>query len=153
MVWFVGVGVGEEGLAGLVEFLLPHLDERQCRLLAGATARLVVRGGITMVADVGASEGWMSLGDDHDTAAFELNAIGRWWQSVGSARYPDATRLQVSAHRGGSNGYRNRLWKRTLAALAAETGLAITVCHYPPGTSKWNKIVIYTGIGPGFRSW
>jgi hypothetical protein len=99
------------------------------------------------VLDVGANEGWMSLGDDHDTAAFAVNAIGRWWQSVGSARYPDATRLQGSAHRGGSNGYRNRLWKRTLAALAAGTGLTITVCHYPPGTSKWNKIVIYTGFG------
>jgi hypothetical protein len=326
-VWFVGVEVSEEGLAGLVEFLLPHLDERQRRLLAGATARLVGRGGITMVADaagmsrntviagtkafdggeepsdrvraegggrprvedkdptllrdlqalveadsrgdpmsplrwtlgstrvlaaalgnmghrvshsvvgvllheagyslqanakvnegnqhadrngqferinnlaaarlaagepvisvdckkkelvngrkanagrewhlkgnpervdvhdfpdknipkaipygvldVGANEGWMSVGDDHDTAAFAVNAIRRWWQTLGSARYPDATRLLVTADGGGSNGYRNRLWKRELATLAAETGLTITVCHYPPGTSKWNKI-------------
>jgi hypothetical protein len=98
------------------------------------------------VLDVGANEGWMSVGDDHDTAAFAVNAIRRWWQSVGSARYPDATRLLVTADGGGSNGYRNRLWKRELATLAAETGLTITVCHYPPGTSKWNKIVIYTGI-------
>ena len=100
------------------------------------------------VLDVGANEGWMSVGDDHDTAAFAVNAIRRWWQTLGSPRYPKATRLLVTADGGGSNGYRNRLWKRELAALAAETGLAITVCHYPPGTSKWNKIVIYTGI-PG----
>ena len=92
------------------------------------------------VLDVGANEGWMSVGDDHDTGAFVLNAIRRWWQTLGSARYPDATRLMITADGGGSNGYRNRLWKRELAALAAETGLAITVCHYPPGTSKWNKI-------------
>jgi hypothetical protein len=92
------------------------------------------------VLDVGANEGWMSVGDDHDTAAFAVNAIRRWWQTLGSARYPDATRLLVTADGGGSNGYRNRLWKRELATLAAETGLTITVCHYPPGTSKWNKI-------------
>jgi hypothetical protein len=92
------------------------------------------------VFDLGANEGWMSVGDDHDTSAFAVNAIRRWWETMGRARYPDATRLMVTADAGGSNGYRNRLWKVELAKLAAETGLQITVCHYPPGTSKWNKI-------------
>jgi len=92
------------------------------------------------VFDVGANEGWMSVGDDHDTAAFAVNAIRRWWQAMGVQRYPRAKRLMVTADAGGSNGYRNRLWKAELARLAADTGLAITVCHYPPGTSKWNKI-------------
>jgi hypothetical protein len=90
--------------------------------------------------DVGADEGWVSVGDDHDTATFAVNAIRRWHQSMGLPRYPGATRLLVTADAGGSNGYRNRLWKVELAKLAAETGLEITVCHYPPGTSKWNKI-------------
>lgn len=92
------------------------------------------------VLDVGADEGWVSVGDDHDTAAFAVNAIRRWWQMLGAARYPDATRLLVTADAGGSNSYRNRLWKVELARLAAETGMEITVCHYPPGTSKWNKV-------------
>ena len=82
----------------------------------------------------------MSVGDDHDTAAFAVNAIRRWWQAMGAQRYPKAKRLMVTADAGGSNGYRNRLWKAELAKLAAETGLVITVCHYPPGTSKWNKV-------------
>jgi len=92
------------------------------------------------VLDLGANEGWMSVGDDHDTAAFAVNAVRRWWQAMGRDRYPEATTLMVTADAGGSNGYRNRLYKAELAKLAAETGLAITVCHYPPGTSKWNKI-------------
>ena len=92
------------------------------------------------VFDVGANEGWMSVGDDHDTAAFAVNAVRRWWNAMGRERYPEATTLMVTADAGGSNGYRNRLWKAELAKLAAETGLTITVCHYPPGTSKWNKI-------------
>jgi len=92
------------------------------------------------VYDVGVDEGWVSVGDDHDTAAFAVNAIRRWWQVMGSERYPKAKRLMVTADAGGSNSYRNRLWKVELAKLAAETGLDITVCHYPPGTSKWNKI-------------
>jgi Rhodopirellula transposase DDE domain len=91
------------------------------------------------VYDVEGNEGWVSVGDDHDTAAFAVNAIRRWWQAMGSDRYPDATTLMVTADAGGSNGYRNRLWQVELAKLAAETGLEITVCHYPPGTSKWNK--------------
>ena len=81
-----------------------------------------------------------SVGDDHDTAAFAVNAIRRWWQSLGKDRYPDAQSLLITADVGGSNSYRNRLWKIELAKLATETGLTITVCHYPPGTSKWNKI-------------
>ena len=92
------------------------------------------------VFDVGANEGWMSVGDDHDTAAFAVNAVRRWWNTMGREHYPEATTLMVTADAGGSNGYRNRLWKAELAKLAAETGLTITVCHYPPGTSKWNKI-------------
>jgi hypothetical protein len=92
------------------------------------------------VFDMDANEGWVSVGDDHDTSAFAVNAIRRWWQAMGKQRYPDATKLMVTADAGGSNGYRNKLWKVELAKLAAETGLEITVCHYPPGTSKWNKI-------------
>ncbi len=92
------------------------------------------------VYDVGADEGWMSVGDDHDTAAFAVNAIRRWWQVMGAERYPKAKRLMITADAGGSNSYRNRAWKVELGRLAADTGLDITVCHYPPGTSKWNKI-------------
>lgn len=92
------------------------------------------------VLDVGVDEGWVSVGDDHDTAAFAVNAIRRWWQMLGAERYPKANRLLVTADAGGSNGYRNRLWKVELGRLATETGLTITVCHYPPGTSKWNKV-------------
>jgi hypothetical protein len=92
------------------------------------------------VYDIGMNEGWMSVGDDHDTAAFAVNAIRRWWQNMGAERYPNTQRLMVTADAGGSNSYRSRLWKVELAKLAAETGLTITVCHFPPGTSKWNKI-------------
>ena len=92
------------------------------------------------VYDVGADEGWMSVGDDHDTATFAVQAIRRWWQVMGAERYPKAKRLMITADAGGSNSYRNRSWKVELARLATETGLEITVCHYPPGTSKWNKI-------------
>ncbi len=92
------------------------------------------------VYDVGADDGFVSVGVDHDTASFAVNAIRTWWQRVGSKRYPNACRLLVTADGGGSNGYRLRLWKVELAKLAAETGLDITVCHYPPGTSKWNKV-------------
>ena len=90
--------------------------------------------------DVAANAGWVSVGTDHDTAAFAVTTIARWWQAVGQPAYPAATRLLICADGGGSNGYRTRLWKTELAALAASTGLAITVCHLPPGTSKWNKI-------------
>jgi Rhodopirellula transposase DDE domain len=92
------------------------------------------------VYDVAANTGWVAVGTDHDTAAFAVSTIARWWEAVGSAAYPGATKLLVSADCGGSNGYRLRAWKAELAALATRTGLTITVCHLPPGTSKWNKI-------------
>ena len=92
------------------------------------------------VYDVGTNTGWVSVGTDHDTAAFAVNTIKTWWRNAGKILHPTATRLLISADGGGSNGYRTRQWKTELAALAAETGLAITVCHLPPGTSKWNKI-------------
>ena len=92
------------------------------------------------VYDVTADDGWVSVGTDHDTAAFAVESIRRWFHHVGKTAYPDATRLLISADGGGSNGYRLRAWKTQLAALAQETGLNITVCHLPPGTSKWNKI-------------
>ncbi len=82
----------------------------------------------------------MSVGKDHDTSAFAVATLRRWWQSMGQPTYPDADRLLICADGGGSNGSRTRLWKVELAALAADTGLAITVCYLPPGTSKWNKI-------------
>ena len=92
------------------------------------------------VYDIAANSGWVSVGVDHDTASFAVNAIRRWWHSMGKARYPDATRLVITADCGGSNGARVRLWKRELQALANELRLSITVCHLPPGTSKWNRI-------------
>lgn len=90
--------------------------------------------------DPATNTGWVSVGTDHDTAAFAVNTIRSWWQTTGRPTYPAASRLLITADCGGSNGNRTRLWKTELAALAAETGLAITVCHLPPGTSKWNKI-------------
>jgi hypothetical protein len=90
--------------------------------------------------DVGANAGWVSVGCDGDTASFAVETLRRWWNQVGRATYPESRRLLVCADAGGSNGYRVRLWKVELAKLATETGLAITVCHFPPGTSKWNKI-------------
>ncbi|QSE81054.1 ISAzo13 family transposase [Rhodococcus koreensis] len=92
------------------------------------------------VYDLAADAGWVSVGTDHDTAAFAVATIGRWWDAVGSGTYPHAGRLLICADGGGSNGYRTRAWKTELAALAARTGLTITVSHLPPGTSKWNKI-------------
>jgi len=90
--------------------------------------------------DVANNEGWVNVGDNADTAEFEVNSIRQWWNQMGQARFPDAERLLITADGGGSNGYRLRAWKTHLAALAAETGLAITVCPYPPGTRKWNRI-------------
>ena len=92
------------------------------------------------VYDIGGNEGWVNVGDDHDTPAFAVASIARWWERMGRARYPDATRLMITADAGGSNSYRSRMFKAELAALAATIGLVITVCHLPPGTSKWNKI-------------
>jgi hypothetical protein len=90
--------------------------------------------------DVAADAGWVSVGVDHDTSAFAVASIRRWWHSRGRRDYPYAIRLLITADAGGSNSHRYRLWKAELAGLAADTGLAITVCHFPPGTSKWNKI-------------
>ena len=92
------------------------------------------------VYDVGTNTGWVSVGTDHDTAAFAVNTIATWWQNAGKTLHPNASRLLICADGGGSNGYRTRRWKTELAELAATTGLTITVCHLPPGTSKWNKI-------------
>jgi hypothetical protein len=92
------------------------------------------------VYDITNNVGWVSVGTDHDTATFAVHAIRRWWRTMGKKRHPKAKRLMISADGGGSNGYRVRLWKVELQSLADELKLPITVCHLPPGTSKWNKI-------------
>jgi Rhodopirellula transposase DDE domain len=92
------------------------------------------------VYDITGNTGWVSVGVDHDTASFAVNAIRSWWRMMGQVRYPDARALLITADCGGSNGARVRLWKWELQSLADELGLTITVCHLPPGTSKWNKI-------------
>ncbi len=92
------------------------------------------------VYDLHRNEGWVSVGIDHDTASFAVNAIRRWWKLMGRAAYRSATSLLITADSGGSNGSRVRLWKWELQRFANRTGLSITVCHLPPGTSKWNKI-------------
>jgi hypothetical protein len=92
------------------------------------------------VYDMAANAGWVNVGTDHDTAAFAVESIRRWWKTMGQAAYPRARRLLITADAGGSNSYRTRAWKAELAAFALEAGLAVTVCHFPPGTSKWNKI-------------
>lgn len=92
------------------------------------------------VYDLHRNEGWVSVGIDHDTASFAVKAIGRWWSVMGRPAYANADALLITADAGGSNGARLRLWKWELQRLANRTGLAITVCHFPPGTSKWNKI-------------
>jgi transposase len=90
--------------------------------------------------DVSANTGWVSVGTDHDTSAFAVATLRDWWDTIGRSRYPDADRLLICADGGGSNGSRVRAWKVELAAFAAASGLQVTVCHLPPGTSKWNKI-------------
>jgi hypothetical protein len=92
------------------------------------------------VYDLRRNEGWVSVGVDHDTSEFATASIRRWWQEMGSAVYPKARRLLITADAGGSNGYRLRLWKMALQGLANGLDLQISVCHFPPGTSKWNKI-------------
>lgn len=92
------------------------------------------------VYDVGADAGWVSVGSDRDTAAFAVQTLRRWWRCVGRRAYPKARRMLVCADAGGSNSYRSRLWKLEMGRFASETGLRITVCHFPPGTSKWNTI-------------
>lgn len=92
------------------------------------------------VYDVAANQGWVSVGINHDTAEFAVESIRRWWKEMGQSRYPNTRRLLITADCGGSNGYRVRLWKRELQKLADAIGINIQVCHFPPGTSKWNKI-------------
>ena len=92
------------------------------------------------VYDIANNTGWVSVGVDHDTSAFAVETIRRWWHGMGKSAYPDAKQLLITADSGGSNGSRVRLWKLELQKLADETGLQLTVCHLPPGTSKWNKI-------------
>jgi len=92
------------------------------------------------VYDLRRNEGWVSVGIDHDTASFAGNAIRRWWHVMGCVAYPDATAVLITADAGGSNGARLRLWKWESQQFANRTGLAITVCHFPPGMSKWNRI-------------
>jgi hypothetical protein len=92
------------------------------------------------VYDIGRDEGWVSVGIDHDTADFAVSSITQWWKTMGSKVYPEATRVLITADSGGSNSSRSRLWKLGLQDFADVTGLDVTVCHFPPGTSKWNKI-------------
>jgi hypothetical protein len=92
------------------------------------------------VSDLANNEGWVSVGVTHDTAEFATATIRRWWVKMGTARFPQATELLITADDGGSNGSRTKLWKTALQQLANKTGLTLTVCHFPPGTSKWNKI-------------
>nr|WP_192748799.1 ISAzo13 family transposase [Actinopolymorpha pittospori] len=98
--------------------------------------------------DLGADDGFVSVGVDHDTAGFAVNAIRTWWEHVGRERYPKASRLMLTVDAGGSNGYRLRGWKVELVKLAAEIGLDIWVCHFPPGTSKWNKVEVRHEASP-----
>ena len=87
-----------------------------------------------------ANKGWVSVGISSDTAMFAVNTIRSWWYHMGTFRYPKATKIMITADCGGSNGYRTRLWKVELQKLADELGVEMHVCHFPPGTSKWNKI-------------
>ena len=90
--------------------------------------------------DLSKNEGWVNVGTDHDTSAFAVESIRRWWTHMGQERYPNARTLLITADSGGSNGARVRLWKRELQTFSDQSGLAVSVCHFPPGTSKWNKI-------------
>jgi transposase len=105
------------------------------------------------VYDLARNAGWVSVGIDHDTAAFAVASIARWWKKMGRRAYPQARRLLITADSGGSNGSRVRLWKRELQRLANRTGLTMTVCHFPPGTSKWNQIEhrLFSFIGQNWR--
>ena len=90
--------------------------------------------------DISRNEGWVNVGTDDDTSAFAVESIRQWWNTMGKMAYPDARKLLITADSGGSNGYRVRLWKVELQKIADESGLEILVSHFPPGTSKWNKI-------------
>lgn len=106
------------------------------------------------VYDIAANTGWVNVGTDADTGQFAVESIRRWWNTMGANTYHGSTRLLISADSGGSNGSRLRLWKTELAALAEQTGLEITVCHLPPGTSKWNKIEhrLFSAISRNWRA-
>jgi hypothetical protein len=123
-------GGREWGPAGRPEKVLIH-DFR-----TAAVSKAIPYG----IYDVGRDLGWVNVGIDHDTAAFAVESIRRWWRSMGAPLYPAADRLLICADAGGSNGPRLRLWKVQLQRFARESGLEVTVCHFPPGTSKWNKI-------------
>jgi hypothetical protein len=105
------------------------------------------------VCDVAANEAWVSVRTDHDTSAFAVESIRRWWATMGQPLYRDARRLLITADAGGSNGYRVRLWKLELQRFADGPGLEIAVCHFPPGTSKWNKIEhrLFSAISQNWR--
>jgi len=105
------------------------------------------------VYDLARNAGWVSVGIDHDTAAFAVATIERWWKKMGRKVYPNARQLLITADGGGSNGSRVRLWKLELQRFSDRTGLTITVCHFPPGTSKWNKIEhrLFSFIGQNWR--
>jgi hypothetical protein len=105
------------------------------------------------VYDVTGNQGWVSVGIDHDTARFAAEAVRRWWKKMGSKRYRGADRLLITADGGGSNGSRCRLWKVALHELAVKLGITLDVCHFPPGTSKWNKIEhrMFCHITPNWR--
>jgi hypothetical protein len=111
------------------------------------------KGNPSGVSDVTRDAGWVNVGTDHDTATFAVESIRRWWTGMGRPAYPHARRLLITADGGGSNGSRVRLWKLELRKLAEETGLAISVCHLPPGTSKWKKIEhrLFAFIGQTWR--
>jgi hypothetical protein len=102
---------------------------------------------------VGGNTGWVSVGVDHDTAAFAVASIRRWWEQMGRVADPHAEGLLICADAGGSNDDRRRAWKTELGRFAAETGLAVTVCHFPPGTSKWNQIEhrLFSAISTNWR--
>ena len=129
------IGEYKNGGSDLVPRAAP--TQSRCMTLSTKTFGKVAPYGIY---DITANSGWVSVGIDHDTAAFAVNAIRRWYEAVGRGRYENADRLLITADGGGSNGARVRLWKLELQKLADETGLILQVCHYPPGTSKWNKI-------------
>ncbi|WP_156971104.1 ISAzo13 family transposase [Beijerinckia mobilis] len=113
------------------DFVIPELGRAVLEPALGLDPRGVY--------DIAGNKGWVSVGIDHDTAAFAVNAIRRWWKLMGEERYWDASSLLITADGGGSNGSRVRLWKLELQKLADEFGIPITICHLPPGTSKWNK--------------
>lgn len=106
------------------------------------------------VYDITRNEGWVTVGTDHDTSEFAIDTILQWWKQMGKHAYPDATQLLITADGGGSNSSRSRLWKTGLQRLANRTGLTITTCHFPPGTSKWNKIEhkMFSYISQNWRS-